>query len=182
MSMTTPEGIAEILKRHDGVVRVEIPDRVFLCTLVEDDMCVDTSFGMMIENKAIKACLSCDFVLCVYANMSFEKSENTVMVMQDSKGNVFGHDIPRSQIKDYEGREDVIWLSDDFILYPNADVGEDTMLVMLPQKYERFTQDDGVSEALIFYPAVTTDSLIREKYGYPNDNDIATLLMGINLE
>ena len=180
--MTTPEKIAEILRKHSGVVRVEIPDRDFLSALEEDDMCVDTSFGMPIENKAMDACLSCDFVFCVYADMSFERPENTIMVMQDSAGNVFGHDIPDSQIESYNGREDIIWLSYDFILYPEAaDVCEQMTLVMLPQEYRSFTEGDGVSEALVFYPAVTTDCIIKDRYGDPNDSSIATLLMGVKL-
>lgn len=180
--MTTPEEVAEILRGHNGVVRVEIPDGDFLSALEEDDMSVDTSFGMPIENKAMEACLSCDMVFCVYADTSFERPENTIMVMQDSEGNVFGHDIPDSRIEEYIGREDVIWLSYDFILYPKAaDVCEEMTLVMLPQEYRSFTKDDGVSEALVFYPALTTDGIIKEKYGDPDDSSIATLLMGVKL-
>ncbi|MGI6472276.1 MAG: hypothetical protein ACOX1N_04345 [Candidatus Methanomethylophilaceae archaeon] len=175
----TPEEVAEILRRHNGVVRVEVPDADFLRILKEDDMCVDTSFGMPIENKAMEDCLSCDFVLCVYVNLSFEKPENTIMMMRDSKGNVFGHSIPDSQIESYNGREDIIWLSYDFVLYPAVEAGEDMILVMLPQEYRGFSEQDGISEALVFYPAVTTDCIIKEKYGDPGDPSVATLLMGI---
>ena len=100
-------------------------------------------------------------------------------MMRDSKGNVFGHSIPDSQIESYNGREDIIWLSYDFVLYPAVEAGEDMILVMLPQEYRGFSEQDGISEALVFYPAVTTDCIIKEKYGDPGDPSVATLLMGI---
>ncbi len=177
-----PKEVAEILRRHNGVIRVEVPDRDFLSAVKEDDLCVDTSFGMPIENEAMKACFSCDFVLCVYVDTSFEQPENIIMMMQDSMGNVFGHSVPASQIENYLGREDVVWLSYDFVLYPNVDAGEDMSLVMLPQEYHGFSEGDGISEALVFYPAVTTDCIIKEKYGDPGDSGVATMLMGIRLE
>ncbi len=178
----TPDKVAEILRKHSGVVRVEIPDRNFLCTLEEDDLCVDTSFGMPIDNKAMDACLACDFVLCVFANTSFEQPSDKIMMMQDSSGLVLGHDVAPSQMDEYMAREDLIWLSEDFVIYPSTEMGDDIILVMLPQIYNGFSEEDGVSEAVIFYPATTTDSIIKEKYGEFDDPQIATLLMGIKLK
>ncbi len=163
-------------------MKVEIPDREFLCALEKDDMCVDTSFGMTIDNKAMDACLSCDFVLCVYVNTFFEKPDDIIMMMQDPFGNIVGHSVAQSQMNDFSGREDLIWLSDDFVLYPDVEMKESTILVMLPQIYKGFSEQDGVSEAVIFYPATTTDFIIKEKYGGFDDPNIATLLMGIKLK
>lgn len=178
----TPDTVADVLREHNGVLKVVIPDRDFLSVLEEDDLCVDTSFGMPIDNKAMDACLSCDFVLCVYADTSFEQPSDKIMMMQDTSGNIVGHDIAQSQMDEYQGREDLIWLSEDFVVYPNVEMSEDIILVMLPQIYNGFSEEDGVAEAVIFYPATTTDSMIKEKYGEFDDPHIATLLMGIKLK
>lgn len=178
---SSSERIAATLKKHKGVLKVEIPEEDFLLVLEDEDMDMDTSFGMPIDNRAIKDCLSRDLVLCVYADMSFEKPSCRTMMMTDSKGNIVGHDVAESQMEEYRSRTDIVWLSDDFVLYPNAGMTDDMTFVMLPQEYRGFSETDGVSEAVICYPATTTDCLIKQKYGDPMDSMVATLLMGISL-
>ncbi len=176
-----PEHIIETLKKHKGVQKVEPLDNDIIDKIKEEDLSVGTSFGMAIDNQALYDCFSKDFVLCVYANYSFQHSVNSTMMMKDSNGNVVGHDISEVQIKEYQDKEDLVWLSDNFVLYPNVDMNEDLRLVMMPQEYRGFSYEDGVSEATIFYPMPSTDCMIRNKYGDLMDPQIATLIMGINL-
>lgn len=176
-----PEHIIETLKKHKGVLKVESIDDDFIEEIKKEDMSVETSFGMPIDNQALLDCFSKDFALCIYADYSFEHPVHSTMMMKDSNGNVIGHDIADSEIKEYQSREDLIWISDNFVIYPNVSMDEDLRLVMMPQKYHGFSSEDGVSEATIFYPMPTTDCLIKNKYGDPRDSQIASAIMGISL-
>ncbi len=176
-----PEQVIDSLKKHKGVIKVEPIDQEFIEVIKDEDLSVDTSFGMPIDNQALFDCFSRDFSLCIYADYSFEHSNQSIMMMKDSKGNLIGHDIPENQIKDYQNKEDLIWISSNFVLYTNVEMDEEATFVMMPQKYLGFSYEDGVSEATVFYPMPTTDCLIRNKYGDPKDSQIATVIMGIDL-
>ncbi|HKM09470.1 MAG TPA: hypothetical protein VJX93_03150 [Candidatus Methanomethylophilaceae archaeon] len=172
--------ISTILKKHKGVLKVEVPEKDFISLLADDDMSVDTSFGMPIENRAMRDCLSTDLVLCLYADLAFEKPNDRTMMITDAKGNIVGHDIPRSQIDEYRIRTDLVWLSDDFVLYPNIGMTDEMTFVMLSQEYHGFSEEDGVFKAIMYYPAPSTHCLIKQRYGDPMDPMVATVLMGIS--
>ena len=176
-----PEQIIETVKKHKGVHKVESLDDDFIEEIKNEDLSVETSFGMPIDNQALLECFSRDFALCLYADYSFEHPVDSTMMMKDSKGNVVGHDIADGQMEEYQTREDLIWISDNFVMYTDVNMGEDLRLVMMPQKYLGFSYDDGVLEATLFYPMPTTDCLIKNRYGDPMDPQIATAIMGINL-
>ena len=176
-----PEKIIETLKKHKGVIKVESIDDDFIEEIKDEDLSVNTSFGMPIDNQALHNCFSRDYALCLYADYSFEHSNHSMMVMKDSLGNVIGHDVAECQMKEYQDKEDLIWISDNFVIYTNVSMDNDLRLVMTPQEYRGFSSDDGVLEATVFYPMPTTDCIIKKKYGNPNNSQIATVIMGIDL-
>ena len=175
-----PEKIIETLMKHKGVLKVEPIDDDFIEVIKEEDLSVNTSFGMPIDNQALYNCFSRDFTLCLYADYTFEHSDCSIMMMKDSLGNVIGHDVAECHIKEYQDKEDLIWISDNFVIYTNVSMDNDIRLVMMPREYRGFSFDDGVSEASIFYPMPTTDSIIRNKYGDLKDSQVATVIMGID--
>lgn len=176
-----PERIIESLKKHKGVLKVEPIDDDFIEEIKNEDLSVKTSFGMPIDNQALHHCFSKDFALCIYADFSFEHCTESTMMMKDIKGNIIGHDVAENQISKYKDNEDLIWISDNFVIYTNVDMDKDMRFVMMPRKYYGFSYEDGVSEAMMFYPMPTTDGLIRNKYGDPKNSQLATIVMGINL-
>ena len=176
-----PEQIIKTLKKHKGVLEVDLLDNDFIEAIKKEDLSVESSFGMPIDNQALYNCFSKEFALCIYANYSFEHPVSSVMIMKDSNNHVVGHDVSESQMETYQNREGMFWLSDNFVLYPDVDMNSNIRLVMMPQEYHGFSNEDGVSEATVFYPMPSTDCLIRNKYGYPMDSQIATVIMGIDL-
>jgi hypothetical protein len=173
--------VIEALGKHKGVKQVMLLDEDLAETIKDEESQVVSSFGMPIENKALEECLSKEVKLCIYCDYSFEHPDDSIIFMKDGEGKIVGQDVAESKRSQFEGKEGIIWLSDDFVLYPGVDMGPDIRMIMVSQRYHGFSEEDGVSDAVVFFPATSTDSIIKSRYGYPQDQQIATAIMGLSL-
>ncbi|MEA4977620.1 MAG: hypothetical protein VB016_03615 [Methanomassiliicoccaceae archaeon] len=173
--------IIESLMRHRGVRKVTLLEDDLVDIIKEEESQIVSAFGIPIVNEAMEECLSKDIKLCIYCDYSFEHPDDSIMFMKDGEGRIVGQDIADSKRSQFEGKDNIIWLSEDFILYPDADMGPDIQIVMVSQIYHGFSEEDGVSEAVVFSPATTTDCIIKSRCGDPRDSQIASAIMGLTL-
>ena len=172
----TEEDIARRLKTVAGVHDAIAPPRDVLAEAFSMEAGIgDTTFGMPLENRALEECIRRDACVCVLCDHSFEKPTDHVMTMEDCNGRMVAYDIPAGRKGDYAEKKNLIWISDDFVM--EAD-GEAVKMVMLPQRTRCICEADGVRDAVIFYPATTTDAYLRKQLGYMNnDSRLATALV-----
>ena len=175
------EDVAASLSKHNGVKKVVIPDVQIKKRIWEEESQIVSSFGMPVVNEGMKLCYSFDHVLCVYCDESFEQPKGSTMYMKDVKGRVVGQDVPPAMRDTIQQDENTIWLCDDFVMYAGVDMDSDIVVVMTPFEYHGFSEEDGVIEAAAFYPAPTTDGIIRSAYGGPYEAEIGTVIMGVRL-
>ncbi len=173
--------IIEALGKHRGVKQIMLLDEDLAETIKDEESQVVSSFGTPIENEAMDECLSKEVRLCIYCDYSFEHPDDSIMFMMDGDGKIVGQDVADSKRSQFEGKEDIMWLSEDFVLYTGADMGADIRMIMVSQRYHGFSEEDGVSDAVVFFPATSTDCIIKSRYGYPQDQQIATAIMGLSL-
>jgi hypothetical protein len=175
------EAIIESLSKHRGVRQIVLIDEELINVIKDEESQVVGALGMPIENEAMLECLSKEIKLCIYCDYSFEHPDDSIMFMKDGEGNIVGQDVAECKKSQFEEKEGLIWLSEDFVLYPNADMGSEVRMVMVSQRYHGFSEEDGVSEALLFFPATSTDCIIKSRYGYPQDPEVGTAIMGLSL-
>lgn len=140
----------------------------------------DTSFGMPLDNRALEACRKKAVWLCLFCDYTFEQPTDHVMLMEDENGNVIGFDIPPGKQDSFIDREDLVWLSDDFVLKGDAE-GDVSKVVMMPQKLSCIGSEAGVKDAIVFYPNTATDGHLRDKLEYKDEAPgIASAIMAFD--
>lgn len=176
----TTEDVRNKLLSTDGVKLAFIPDEETIRSIFEqEDVIMDTTFGMPLDNRALKACMERDGHIIVFSTYAFETPTEHVMTMEDDDGNLVGFDIPHGKESEYQDDENLMWLCDDFVLRTD---GEATKVVMLPQSTGCIGCEEGVCDAVIFYPATTTDQYLREKYGVDMmDSNIASAMVSFRI-
>lgn len=151
------------LEKVAGVHRVVVPEeRVLEEALRMEDGVTDVTFGMPLENRALSECRKRDARICVFCDHSFEHPYEHVITMEDASGRMVAFDIPHGKRGDYDGRADIVWLSDDFAMLIDGDA---TKVVMHPQKLSCIGVAEGVCNAMVFYPATTTFEFLSRKLG-----------------
>lgn len=138
----------------------------------------DTSFGMPLDNRAAAECECKNGCVCVFCDYSFELPTDHIMIMEDPDGKKVGFDIPPGKQCEYEGREDLIWISEDFVILGDGDA---VKLVMLPQRTSCIGASEGVKDAVMFNPVAPTDELLKKKFGIDTDSpDIASVILAFD--
>lgn len=178
----TLKNVLEAVLRAPGIhqaflVEKDVIEEVFR----QEDVVEDTTFGMPLDNRALKACRERSGHIIVFCDYSFELPTDHLIIMEDESGNLIGFDIPVGKKGEYEGRTDLVWLSEDFALNMDADCDVATV-VMLPQKVGCVNEVDGARDPVLLYPSTTTDMYIRDRLGVnPESPDIATAILSFHI-
>jgi hypothetical protein len=82
--------------------------------------------------------------------------------------------------------EAVIPLERSFVIYPDRRRGADVpcMFLLPPIAFPELEEEAerlGISDIVSISPSLATDGLLRDSFGFPLANDLATLLVGFNL-
>ena len=133
--------------------------------IYEEGSIIECSFGMPLANRALEAVRKKKHAVCIFCYSGFEVPTDHLMMMEDGCGNIVGHDVPPCLMCNYKDDPDIIWLCDDFAVYPHRAASEKMIMVMLPQKAKCVGKDEGVCDPVLLYPATTTDILLRQHFG-----------------
>ena len=178
-------GINEViikLRNSNGVRDVFLLEGESLRAVIDEEKSVDSSsMGMPMKNKALDECLKRNTFLCVYCDYTFEQPTEHIMLMEDGKGNIVGHDIPVCMANDFKDRDDIVWLCDDFAMFPLMAESEEMYIVMLPQKINTIGENEGAVDPVVLYPATTTDMVLKKIFGALDGPDVATAIIAFNL-
>ncbi|MDR2698687.1 MAG: hypothetical protein LBB30_03295 [Candidatus Methanoplasma sp.] len=167
-------GLEEVLAKlstEKAIVAAFHLEGEFYEEVVEEEGSVtEGSMGMPLVNRALEEVLKRSTAVCIFVRSSFEAPTDHVMVMEDTCGNIVGHDVPACKMAEFKDDPSIIWLCDDFAIYPDRTEMHDIVMVMLPQRAKAIGEEEGAKDAVILYPATTTDIMLRMHFGIPLDD------------
>ncbi|MFA6805465.1 MAG: hypothetical protein WCQ23_05240 [Candidatus Methanomethylophilaceae archaeon] len=141
---------------------------------------VVASGGMVYENRALDDCYLKDVLMCIFCKGLVEEQKEISMVMMDDFGNITGNDVPPCLRSEYQGRKDLIWISDNFVIYTRAKQLSESRIVLLSRKFYALESVEGVSDPICFYPNVTSDRILKERFMDTYDPQMCTMIIGFN--
>lgn len=147
--------------------------------LAEEGSVTESSMGMPLVNRALEEVLKRNTSVCIFCQNGFEVPMEHVVVLEDRDGNRVGHDVPICMVNDFKDDQEIFWLCDDFVVYPQKASG-DISFIMLPQKVHIIGKDEGVENAVLMYPATTTDILLKKHFGIGPDMELASAILSFD--
>ncbi len=162
-----------------NMIYVGIPEESDLMDFYEEESKVAGISDMPMENEAMTVSRSRKHHLVVAFSGALDTVPHHEVVMKDEEDRLVGWDVPPGLAHEVEGRTDLTWLSDDFVIDPNAMCGE-IRVVLVPQKLSFIGEEDGVADPVAMYPSPTTDSMIRCRYGITMDSKYVTVIVGFD--
>jgi len=191
--------IAELLQTLKGVTsvsRIKDESRQKIIEL-EDDYEKSSVIGL--QNLGIRMVMQCSTVYAILKNTSFrpppnstvflvenieeEKEEKYLLKVGERKYRIIGEElINKKQPED----EDYMYISDDFVLYPDRRKNRDGNPAFFLIPPLAFTELESAGDCLKIgnilsvSPSTMSDTYIREEYGFPPDTKLATILIGFD--
>lgn len=169
----------EALMSRKGIEGVFIPDDILLKRLFDEESGTSAAGGAMrYDPVGMRDCLSMDTVLIMRCGEGFDYPAFLRMEMVDDSETVIGHNINSDEVESYKGRDDIIWISDNFIMYAERVTHHDASMRMYSQDYHVDDICDGMV-ARIYYPTMSSCAIVDSVYGEP-PKGTCTAVLGVS--
>ena len=130
----------EIIRGLRGVVHAFYLDRTILEQIKEEEAKVRAMGNIAVDNQGFTEALKRESVICIVKDPRFRPPPEPTVVLDAGDGQRLGEEVFPFTMHKYENRQDVVWLSDGFVLFPtvHADGGEQfTSHILQPRTHLR---------------------------------------------
>lgn len=175
------EGFGDWLSEQRGVIRAAVADNELLDRISREESSVVSLFGTPVDNSGLSDCLLRRHVMVALVDDTFWLPNATTMVLRDQDGEVIGHAVTQDMAEEFSSRDDVIFLSDDFIIFEEK--LQNAVPIMELKSVEYLGEDGSLppeASPVIWFPSTTSSVIILGWFG-ESRNDLATAMIGIDL-
>jgi len=159
-----------ILKGLRGVVKVFYLDQEILGRIREEEATVKATGDIAVQNKGFEEALK------------RKRPPEPTVVLLSTDGKLMGVEVFPQTAKQYKDKENVVWLSDGFVVFTDVvpGEGEGEIFVMPPVSFPELNESNGCANVVSCSPAPTCDKMIREYAGMEDDPRLASILVAFD--
>jgi hypothetical protein len=177
--MANVDRVIKLLKGMEGSIHVFKLDDATRKKVVEIESRVKATLGISCLNLGVEECLQRQNVIVVIKDSRFRPPpEPTVLLIADQGELILGREIFPHEREEFEDEPNVIFLSQDFIVYTDRMPKTREIFVMPPVSFPEVAALPGVSNVVSCSPSPPADMYVRAAHGLPDDPKLASILIG----
>ena len=169
-----------IIKGLTGVLRAFYLDDTILNELREEESKVKGSMNIGILNEGFNEALKREKVICIVKNKTFRPPPEPTVILRSGDGSIMGEEVFPHTMHLYEGREDLLWMGDAFVVFPTVSAKGSETFVMPPIPFVELNESNGCTNVISCSPAPTSDVMIKNYYNLEDDATLATILVAFD--
>jgi len=170
----------EIIRKMKGVVNAFQLDKTILDQMKAEEDKVRAMGNISVINQGFNEALHKDHVIAIIKDPRFRPPPEPTVLLVSNQGEIMGLEVFPFTAKQYQGREDVVWLSDAFVVFPGVKAVGGEQFVMPPVSFPELNESNGCKDVVSCSPAPTCDLLMRTYYKLQDDPKLASVLVGYN--
>lgn len=176
--MVQVEEVIKVLEGMEGARHVFRLENSTRKGLIEIEEGVKASLGITCRNLGVEECLRREQVVVVIKDKRFRPPpEPTVLLIADNDM-VIGKEIfPKERAK-YKKDENVLFLSEDFIVFMDKRPKTKECFMMPPVSFPEVAALPGAKNVVSCSPSPPGDMFVRAKHGLPDDPLLASIMIG----
>ena len=178
--MTDAKQPIDIIKGMRGVIMAFYLERDVLEELKAEEATVKSTLNIGVRNEGFNQALTKDKVICIVKDPRFRPPPEPTVILEGDDGLLMGIEVFPHTAKEYEGRDDVIWLSDGFVVFPKVMGTKNEAFVMPPVSFPELNPDNGCHDVVSCSPSATSDLIIKKHYNLKDDPKLASILVAYN--
>lgn len=169
------------LRSADGVLDLspmdsEVSNSVWV---VERD--IKTQTGLEYINEGYDEAMGRDIRVCLFCDPTFDVPEEGRMYLKCEDGTILGNSVYSWEMETYACRDDVIWVSEDFVVYPYARGCGRERFVLSAKPFPYLEGTDECRDAIVTVPTGAADIILKGRYGVENRREISTVVVAYNV-
>jgi len=166
-----PSGPLDIVRNIRGVVHAFYLDVDVLRQMRDEESKVTAIGGNIgVTNEGFIQAIEHEHVIAIIKDPRFRPPPEPTMELHSSDGKVLGIEVFPFNADEYLKRDDVVWLSDSFVMFPDVNGRGEERFVMPPVSFPELNPTNGCKDVISCSPAPTCDLLLRKHYNY-KDNE-----------
>ncbi len=170
----------EIVRGMRGVVHAFYLDREILEAVRKEEETVRAMGSIEVNNLGYYQAIMRENVICIIKDPRFRPPPEPTVVLEASNGVLIGEEVFPFTAHKYANKQEVIWLSDGFVLFPTIPADGSEQFLMPPVSFPELNTSNGCKDVVSCSPAPTCDLMIRTKYGLQDDAKLASVLVAFN--
>ncbi|MCL2509663.1 MAG: hypothetical protein FWF07_01105 [Methanomassiliicoccaceae archaeon] len=170
----------EAIRNMKGVVSAFYLDKEVLGQMKKEEEKVKAMGNISVQNQGFSQALEKEHVIAIIKDPRFRPPPEPTVILVSDKGEVMGLEVFPFTAKEYLDREDVVWLSDAFVLFPSVKGVGKEQFIMPPVSFPELNEGNGCKDVISCSPAPTCDLLMRQYYKLKDDPKLASVLVGYN--
>ncbi|MEM0449551.1 MAG: hypothetical protein QW520_07010 [Methanomassiliicoccales archaeon] len=140
---------------------------------------VKAALGISCINRGVEECLRRQHVIAIIKDKRFRPPpEPTVLLVADAGDTILGKEIFPHERDEYKNKPNVIFLSEDFIIFTDKMPKSKEYFLMPPVSFPEVAALPGVKNCVSCSPSPPSDIFIRALHGVPDDPKLASILVG----
>lgn len=170
----------EIVRSLRGVVHAFYLDRIVLEQVREEEAKVRAMGNIEVNNVGFTEALARESVICIVKDPRFRPPAEPTVILESGDGQIIGEEVFPFTAHKYADKQDVVWLSDGFVMFPSVKADGGESFVMPPVSFPELNSSNGCKDVISCSPAPTCDLLIRKYYGLEDNPKLASVLVAFN--
>jgi hypothetical protein len=174
----------EIIKGMRGVREAFYLDKEILEKVKAEELTVTSpGTGTAVNNIGVTEALKRDKVICIIKDPRFRPPPEPTVILKCSDGQILGVEVFPDTQDQYIGKEGCLMVSDGFVVFLNVipTEGSNEAFVMPPVSFPELNESNGCKNVVSCSPAPTSDKMIREYKGLPDDAKLASILVAYDI-
>ncbi len=179
--MTPTDDVIMYLRTVQGVLDVFEMDDWVSNSVWDVEKRVRTTLKTDYKNIGFDIAMKKHHRLCVFYDETYVFGKRSIVKLMTDDGTIMGTTLYPEEIPEYKGREDVIWISDDFVVFPYVVGKGDEAFVLYP--FDIPEVEEHVSDAknvIGTSPTAESDMVLKKKYNKPMAKGIYTVVVAFD--
>ncbi|MBQ2762381.1 MAG: hypothetical protein IJF47_01555 [Candidatus Methanomethylophilaceae archaeon] len=176
--MPDVQKVVEYLKSLTGVVKVIQMTDEMSNNVMDIEKSIKTQSQHDYDNIGYDLAMNKKHRLCLFFTDDLPIKMKSILKMITSDGTILGTSLEPDEIESYKGRDDIIWISEDFIMFTNIQGNGPESFVLYPYPVKEL---DAIAEkelnAIGTFPTSSSDMYLKECVDIPlTDNIFSTII------
>lgn len=172
--------VIEVLRSLEGVIEAFALKAETRKQLKDIESGVKATLDIEVKNTGLDECLRREHVVGIIKDKRFRPpSAPTVLLMGDN-GAILGEEVLPGQRSNYEGKQDLIFLSDDFVIYTDRRPTKHEYFLMPAISFPEVEKIPGIMDVVSCSPTALGDVLVRTSHNLEDDPKLASVLIGFD--
>jgi hypothetical protein len=162
------EDVIKYLRGQVGVIEVFKLDDNVSAAIDTIEKSIKTRTNHDYINKGCEYSLTREHRVCILFTKDFRKKWEFYgrLHLVTSDGTILGTNVYPNEIEEYKERDDVIFVSEDFVVFPDVKGCGEESFVLYPYDFNELQEVvPGCHNAIGFFPAPSSDHYLKELMG-----------------